>query len=934
MLRAARTPRRRVLQQALHCSQALALAGCLVSGAVLAASAQTGDTAFLKTFAAPPADTRPMMRWWWFGPAVEDKELARELHVMQQAGIGGVEIQPVYPLSLDDPGKGIRNLPYLSPEFLSAVTFANTTARSLGMRVDITLGSGWPYGGPSTTLALSAGRLKLVELPVDGQSATLPPAAEGDTLLAVFTAPGAPKQWNAAAAKQLTIRPGETSVHLPSAPAGPTTLLAFYASHTRQQVKRPAVGAEGFVIDHFARPAIDEHLNDVADKLANAFDGQPPYSVFSDSLEVYGSDWTPTLPAEFQRRRGYDLIPHLPELYAGGTPQAEAIRNDWGRTLSDLIRDNYLTPITDWAVAHHTKFRSQTYGEPAVTLADEAIPALPEGEGPQWRQFSFTRWASSASHVYGRNVTSAETFTWLHSPVFTATPLDMKVEADRMFLSGVNQVIGHGWPYTPPSVADPGWNLYAAAVFDDKNPWFAVMPEVARYMQRASWMLRQGRPANDVAILLPEDDAQAEFTPGHVSVTDEMRRHISPELMSTILDAGYNVDYLDAATIDKQGAIAYPIVVMPPTVRIPAATAHKLAEYVANGGHVIALGTTPTLAPGLGHESESAEVAATMRKLLAAPGVTAVASIHELPAALHTALPADLSAASLPDPAQAGNDRNAGLGFIHRVIPGAQPMDLYFVVNSSSSPLTTSLTFRARHTLLSTLSLDSGTEVSERPLTASAPVSASFAPYESKVFLLSDAPQRPKQIPAAAQPLPLPAIDSGWTVQFGGSPAQPLAAFVPVNTLPGRQFFSGEITYARTVTLDRKPTGAPILLDFGKSTPNVDTRRPGSSGIHALIDQPIRDAAIIVVNGKRAGSIWHPPYSIDIAPYLKAGANTIEVQVYNTAVNELAGQPPRDYTALNEKYGKRFDPQDMNQIRSLPSGLLTAPTLHTKGDLQ
>ena len=111
-------------------------------------------------FLNPPADARPIMRWWWFGPAVTKPELQKELETMAANGIGGVEIQPVYPLMLDDESKGIKNLPYLSPEFLDDVAFANRTAHSLGLRVDITLGSGWPYGGPHTPLALAAGCLR------------------------------------------------------------------------------------------------------------------------------------------------------------------------------------------------------------------------------------------------------------------------------------------------------------------------------------------------------------------------------------------------------------------------------------------------------------------------------------------------------------------------------------------------------------------------------------------------------------------------------------------------------------------------------------------------------------------------------------------------------------------------------------------------------
>ncbi len=526
-----------------------------------------------------------MMRWWWFGPAVTHDELAKELDQMHSAGIGGVEIQPVYPLSVDDPSKGIKNLPYLSPAFLEAVTFANSKARSLGMRVDITLGSGWPYGGPHTTLANAASRLRIITKPVSSDTIALPQLAEGETLIAAFEVSGS----DTLNAKQLTIPPGATTLH--ATPQPNQTALFFVASHTKQTVKRPSAGAEGLVLDHFSRTAVDAHLTEVATPLLSAFGATPPFSVFSDSLEVYGADWTPDLLAEFQTRRGYDLTPHLPELAHGDTPQSEAVRHDWGLTLSELINENYLSQVNSFAIRQHTRFRSQTYGEPAVTLSDEATPQLPEGEGPQWRTFSFTRWAASASHLYGRNITSAETWTWLHSPAFRATPLDMKVEADRMFLQGVNQVIGHGWPYSPTSVGEPGWSFYAAAVFNTHNPWWPVMPNVMNYLHRASWLLRQGEPANDVAILLPEDDAQAAFSPGHVSVTDEMKKRITPELMSTILDAGYNVDYTDAATINRLG-IHHPILILPPMDRIPLATAETIEAYAKGGGRVVAIEQT------------------------------------------------------------------------------------------------------------------------------------------------------------------------------------------------------------------------------------------------------------------------------------------------------------------------------------------------------
>jgi glycosyl hydrolase family 106( putative alpha-L-rhamnosidase) len=874
--------------------------------------AQDPISSLRQDFLNPPADARPIMRWWWFGPAVTKPELKRELETLQRAGIGGVEIQPVYPLMLDDPAKGIKNLQYLSPEFLDDLRFANETARSLNLRVDITLGSGWPYGGPKTTLDLAAGRLRVVDCPVTSAGLTPSALAPGEHMIAAFAIKGTRESFDPATAKQIdpasTLAPGN----------GATTVLYFISSHTGQMVKRAASGAEGYVLDHFARAAIDEHLSDVATPLLRAFGASPPYSVFSDSLEVYDSDWTLNLPAEFKERRGYDIVPHLPELIAGDTDEAASIRHDWGQTLDDLIRENYLEPLTRFAETHRTLFRSQTYGDPAVTLADESIASLPEGEGPQWRTFSYTRWASSASHLSGRNVTSAETWTWLHSPAFRATPLDMKVEADRMFLLGVNQLVGHGYPYSPAAAGEPGWSFYAAAVFNDHNPWFAVMPEITKYLQRVSWLLRRGKPANDVAILLPEDDGQSDFTLGHVSVTEQMDKRITGPLMSAILDAGYNIDYIDAATVHKLGAIPYSILVLPPTNRIPLAAYRLIQSYAVHRGTVIAVGSVPHLAPGLTEQGDSAAIDQISSDLFRNPGHVGVLvnSASELPAALHRALPPDVKATG----------GAAGIGFIHRKLKAA---DLYFVVNSTNQPIKGSVEFRSKHGAIEALDPDQGTTLETMK---GSPVELSLAPYESRVFILHDrtmtyASGRPSRYFAeGANELPLIDISHDWNLQFvDQAHSQLIRDLVSWTDLPDRKFFSGETIYTRSLILDSKSFSTPnsaLFLDFGAGTPTVDARPPDAPGIHALLDPPIREAAIVLVNGKRAGTLWHPPYRLDVTKLMHPGENRIEVHVYNTAINLLSGQPPRDYTALRAIYGRRFDPQDMDNLKPVPSGLL------------
>jgi len=312
---------------------------------------------------------------------------------MKSAGIGGFEVQPTYALELDDPGKEIRNLPFMSGEFLEALRFTGEKAKELGLRFDLTLGSGWPFGGPHIPPELAAHRLRVAR----GAALNL---REGEKIVAAFNSAG---------------------VQVPvTIPAGDATY--FISTFTRQAVKRAAVGAEGPVLNHYDTAALEAHLKAVGEPMLTAVSKTPPHAIFSDSLEVYNADWTPDFQYEFQKRRGYDLTPHLPALAGEASPANAAIRHDWGQTLSELCEERYLLPMAKWAADHGVKFRSQTYGTPPVTLSSQRLVDLPEGEGPQWRQFSSTRWASSANHLYGRNVTSSETWTWLHSPVFRATP--------------------------------------------------------------------------------------------------------------------------------------------------------------------------------------------------------------------------------------------------------------------------------------------------------------------------------------------------------------------------------------------------------------------------------------------------------------------------------------------------------------------------------
>src|SRR4029453_17311353 len=131
----------------------LALALMLVGGAALARA----EPPPALEWPAPTAPTRPSTRWGWVGSAVDEANLTRELELFRAAGIGGVEICPIYGIQ----GAESRNIPFLSPRFMQVLGHTLGEGKRLGLGVDLTTGTGWPFGGPWVSDADASSRVEL-----------------------------------------------------------------------------------------------------------------------------------------------------------------------------------------------------------------------------------------------------------------------------------------------------------------------------------------------------------------------------------------------------------------------------------------------------------------------------------------------------------------------------------------------------------------------------------------------------------------------------------------------------------------------------------------------------------------------------------------------------------------------------------------------------
>lgn len=849
-------------------------------------------------FTSPTRGSRPMMRWWWFGPAVARADIDRDLRAMKDAGIGGVELSVVYPLSE-------RTDRFMSTTFLDDVHYAATQAAHLDMRFDLTLGSGWSFGGPDVSPENAARRLwwDRREVGTPAFSFTPDPTWPGDELVAVFIGDGSlqepPDEYE-------LIRPIDGRIRVPQG-RGPRVVLIATSRFTGQQVKRAAAGAEGPVFDHYSVEAVSEHIAAVCDRLLDAVSPELVGSVFCDSLEAYAADWSPRVLEEFRRRRGYDALPHLHHLHTRAESGA-GVRADYYQTLTELYEENFVIPLQQWAQRRGVPLRLQGYGEPPAGISSFRHVDRFEGEGWGWKDLTQSRWATSAGHLYDHRVISSEIWTWNHSPSFRSTPMDLKGELHEHALIGVNHFIGHGWPLNPATSASGsglGRVLYASAALDDRNPWWAAMPSLTEYTHRLAWVMRQGTPMIDVALYTGTRAAHSAMfsdVESSLNLWESSRAIVGDALPTALREAGYDFDGWDDDAVDialsRYSAIILPdIDIFPETVRA------ALHAATAAGKTVVAVG----------------------RSAAHLPDAHAVADADEAIRVLDEAIRRPLQT-TRPEPT---------LGITRRRI-GA--IELVLVANTGATTITTTLHPRARaaHAELWSLS-DAATHV----LQMENGIPLRLEPYEAAILVLHD------EDPAAddsststtaddtlAEALPLPT----WQVSFPGDPAQSATLPHRWEDIPGRDGFSGIVQYACTIDI---PHDSPLLagdsvLDFGETTP-ISAGYAGTEGIRGRsfrvgVRPPIGEIAEVHVNGVTVGVVWGTPYRIRVGEHLRAGANTLTLNVANTNGNRLANDPTvvADAVRTREWYGRRFTMQDFDLAADgVASGLMSVPILRS-----
>jgi hypothetical protein len=871
--------------------------------------------ALVARFRSMPEASRLIMHWYVFGPAWTESEAIRQLRLMKEAHIGGVLLFPTYPVAVDDPARGIHNQHYLDDDFFRVLNAALAEAKRLKMSVDMVIGTGWPFGGPSVGEEMSARALRM--------------------------RPGTKQD----------LRPGERFVA--ASGEGPTSRL-FYSVPTRMQVKRAALGAEGLVLDHYDPAALNAYLEAVAGKILQNTPRGSLRSFFCDSLEVYRANWTDDMPRIFRERRGYDILPHLPALFDSAHPDARDIRCDFWRTCSEQATDGFIKPLQEWANRHGVLSQVESYGTPPVSLASYRYVDIPVGEHYEWKEFSSSRWASSGGHLAGKRLIMAEAWTWLGLPDrFSDTLEELKLCSDLHFLCGINALYGVTYAYSPVDLGAPGWMPYFGPVVNHTQPYWPYFSHFADYVNRASFLLQQGRPVADIALYLPVEDCMGEAEPEQLLLNWATRDRLSsngppPEFrlqnalhyqsdtIVTMITNGYSFDGIDTFTLNdgmsvkggrlRMGDGDYRALVLPRLTAIDVASLEKITEFVRQGGLLIATGRLPETSYGMkDRQANRQRVQQLIGELFgAAPGREGLhTNVYGAGRAVlardeHGSLLEALRQNLRPD--ISFREASPHVGFVHRQTRQA---DIYFLANTGEEAVALRARFRGARPYVSRWDLRDAV-ITDVPSAADGEeLFVPLAPRESCAIVFTDQPvpsrrtftveangkytvrfgrmQKSEQVTG----LPAPTIISApWTVTFPQAHDWTirLERLISWTEMPETRFYSGVGIYMTEFDLPPLPAGCGVRLSLGR----------------------VHETAAVSVNGARSGVAWMRPYEVDATSLIRPGKNRLRVEVSNMLINKVLGQGPVDYSEVKKQFGNRFPDGEEWTIVRYPrvSGLL------------
>ena len=574
---------------------------------------------------------------------------------------------------------------------------------------------------------------------------------------------------------------------------------------------------------------------------------------------------------------------------------------DVRKTAQELVIENYAEVIKAKAHEHNMKYSNQPYDmNPAGNLDLGSIADIPSCEFWDYRNgdlvdslYSCIE-ATSIAHTMGKREIPVEAFTSVIPNRFHAYPGQMKNQTDWALAFGVTNFIFHTFQHQPlGDDALPGMAMGPhGSNWHRHQNWWNMLPAYHDYISRASYLLQQGVTVSDILYLTPEGVPHIFWPPADaLSGTGLLRDKkgygfdaVSPRIL--IQRASVQDGY-----IAFKNASRYKIMILPKSDTMTPETLEQIMYFVKNGATIF--GNPPLKSPSLsGYPDSDEQVIKLSKKLWGSLDLPSSLTkrkfgkgviywgqdIYNKDDEEEEFYPSYATTADLLQDIGISEDftaDNASIRFTHR---RTADNDIYFLANTSNTPLTLDAHFRVSGLIPELWHPETGERrglpnFSDNGQNTKIPLK--FERNESYFIVFKrmqeSAPSYDINFPIFET---VKVVDGTWSVNFNPKRGAPeeinFDRLIDWKDHPKRgiKYYSGKATYIKNFDL-------PQEIDLSKD--------------YMIELGEIYEMARVNLNGKDLGIVWTPPWRVSAGTSLKHKGNILTIEVANSWENRLIG---------------------------------------------
>ena len=670
-----------------------------------------------------------------------------------------------------------------------------------------------------------------------------------------------------------------------NAPAGNWTIIRMGHTSTGHK-NETGGGGKGLECDKFNAQAITLQFNswfgkaiqeagpDLAKKVLKTF--------HVDSWECGSQNWSDNFPAEFKKRRGYDLMPYLPVM--AGLPIdninfSEKVLHDVRETIAELINDIFYKTMAKLAHENGCIFTAESV---APTMMSDGMlhysnVDVPMGEfwlnSPTHDKPNDMLDAISGAHIYGKNIVQAEGFTTVRMD-WSEHPGMLKTLGDLNFALGINRMVLHVFTHNPWMNKKPGMTLDGVGLYYQRDQtWFKQSKAWIEYLTRCQTLLQFGKPVVDIAVYTGDEVPRRAVLPdrlvstlpgifGKEKVAAEKKRlanegqplHTIPDGVTSSANMTTPQDWIDplhgyaydsfnpdalmkAKVKDKKivlpSGASYSLLVIPDGIKNTSVVLqNKIAQLKKEGAIII--GKT---------DKNSFEDFGIAKDFTA------------------------IENGSFAD----------GIAWNHRTGNG---IDIYFISNQQNKSRYLNISLRETGRLPELWDAVTGriSELYDWDFEKGGTEISTMLDKNQSIFIVLRKPIKSSDsllIPFVKgyRDFDYPTLKSSWDVIFSVNNGGPSTNITfdslqdwSVNQDPKIKYYSGTAQYKNSFILNEE-SPKYLWLELNE----------------------INNIATVKVNGITCGTVWTAPFRVDISKAVKTGKNELIIEVTNTWANRLIG---------------------------------------------